>query len=216
MIIHHALDLVFSSWSEIAALRVLQDAPHGINGREIARIAAMSHRSCHQALTQLEQLGIVRRVRGGRDHIFSLNRKHYLVNKGILPLLESERSFSEMIFDVLRQSFRKTAVSAIVFGSVARKDETPESDLDLCLIARTITEKNSLEYQARALAPRLLELYNVKLSAVVFTLADFRSKAKAVKPPVADIMTEGILLTGESIMGMLHGDTHKPKSRRKA
>lgn len=72
MVFHRVFDYVFSTWSHVAVLRALQDASQGLIGREIARLAGMNHRSCLNALTKLENLSIVLRQHGGRDHRFLL------------------------------------------------------------------------------------------------------------------------------------------------
>ena len=67
------------------------DAARPLSGREIARLSHMNHRSCLKALTRLEHIGFVNRNRGGRDHLFTINRNHRLWHEGILPMLEIER-----------------------------------------------------------------------------------------------------------------------------
>ena len=133
---HHVLDEVLAAWSHIAILRVLQDVAQGLTGREIARQAGLSHRACHQALIRLEKLYILKRQHGGRSHFFTLNRSQQLVDKGLLPLLAVERHFSSELFAAIRKRLSKATLSIILFGSVARKQETTESDLDLCFIVR--------------------------------------------------------------------------------
>ena len=125
MVFHHVWDRVFSTWSHVAVLRALQDSAQGSTGREIARLSGMNHRSCLQALTELEEIFLIRRARGGRDHIFTLNREHLLVEEVILPMLALERGFSRSLFTYLSKRLRKHARSIIVFGSVTRNEETP-------------------------------------------------------------------------------------------
>ena len=153
MVFHRVLDHVFSTWSHIAVLHALQDSAHGSSGREIARIAGMNHRSCLKALTELEALSLVGRVRGGRDQLFTLNRERLLVQEGILPLLDLERSFTRTLYRDLSKHLARYAISAIVFGSVARNRETASSNLNLCLILRTVKEKEALEKAILSPAP---------------------------------------------------------------
>ena len=92
MIFYRVLDQVLNGSSQIAVLRAMQDSKIGLSGRKIARLAGISPKACLQALTNLENLSIVFRHRGGRDHFFSLNREHLIVKEGLLTLLELERS----------------------------------------------------------------------------------------------------------------------------
>lgn len=72
MIIHKVLDNVFATWSNIAVLRVISKVRIGLSGREIAKQSGMSAPSCLESLSSLENLNIVTRQRGGREHFFFL------------------------------------------------------------------------------------------------------------------------------------------------
>src|SRR3989304_4786503 len=103
MVVNKVLDEIFSRWSNVAVLRALNKYVIGISGREVARVAGITVKNCFTALNDLEDIGIVTRVRGGRDHLFTLNREHFLVRQGIIPLLEIEKKFVEVIFDDIKK-----------------------------------------------------------------------------------------------------------------
>jgi predicted nucleotidyltransferase len=203
MVFHRVWDRVFSTWSHVAVLRALQDSAHGSTGREIARLSGMNHRSCLQALTELEELSLVRRVRGGRDHLFTLNRQHLLVEEGVLPLLALERGFSRSMFAYMAKRLAKQAKSIIVFGSVTRNEETPSSDLDLCLVVRTEKDRATAEAAVHSIAPQLLSRFGARLAPFVITRKEFLQKAKRNLPPVHDIVKEGVVIAGMSVKGLL-------------
>ena len=58
-------------------LRALIDTNSGFTGNEVARVSGMNPRSAFKALTSLENLGIVNRQIGGRDHIFTLKPRAF-------------------------------------------------------------------------------------------------------------------------------------------
>lgn len=205
MVFHHVWDHVFSTWSHVAVLRALMDSAQGATGRELARQSGMNHRACLQALTELEALSIIHRVRGGRDHFFTLNRDHVLVEQGILPLLSVERSFSRSVFTYLADRLAKRVRSLIVFGSVARKEELPSSDLDLCLVVRNENEIAAAEAAAHAIAPEVLNRFGAKLAPLVLTQKEFIRRTKRKIPPVQDIVNEGVVIGGLSMKGLVNG-----------
>ena len=205
MVFHHVWDHVFSTWSHVAVLRALMDSAQGSTGRELARQSGMNHRACLQALTELEELSIIRRIRGGRDHFFTLNRDHLLVEQGILPLLSVERSFSRSLFTYLAQRLAKKVKSLIVFGSVARHEETPSSDLDLCLVVRSEKEREAAEAAVHSLAPEVLSRYGTKIAPLVLTQREFVRRTKRKLPPVQDIVSEGVVIGGLSMKGLING-----------
>lgn len=121
MIIHKVLDNVFATWSNIAVLRVISKVRIGLSGREIAKQSGMSAPSCLESLSSLENLNIVTRQRGGREHFFFLNREHYIVNKIIIPILNAENKFTTSIYTDIKAKLGKQTISLIVFGSTASK-----------------------------------------------------------------------------------------------
>ncbi|MGH7495139.1 MAG: nucleotidyltransferase domain-containing protein [bacterium] len=208
MLFHRPLDEALAAWSHLAVLRALQDAALGMTGRELARQAGLSHRACHNALTRLEQLHLVQRQRGGQSHLFTLRRDHRLMQEALLPMLVVEREFFSSFCDVLRKKIRNPVVALIIFGSVARKDESPESDVDLCVIVKRPGDKVAAQAAVHQLAPTMLRRFGAKLAPIFFTLAEFRRRARSqsgAKPPVNSILREGVVVRGPSLRELAYG-----------
>ncbi len=204
MIIHKILDNVFATWSNIAVLRVLNRVKTGLSGREIAKQANMSAPSSLEALSSLENLNIVTRQRGGREHFFFLNREHYIVRKIIIPILSSERKFSESIYLDIEKELGRHSLSLIVFGSTARSEEKTESDLDLCIVFSGAGMKNKIENIITELNLSLFKKYGVSLSPFFISEAEFKNRARTKKPPVSDIIRDGIVISGKTIRKLLN------------
>lgn len=205
MVFHEVLDRVFSTWSHIAALRVLQDSAVGMTGREISRFAGMSHRSCLKALSELEEIAIVNRLIGGRDHRFSLNREHILVTEGILPLLNLERKLLQEVSELLRKRLARYVQGIILFGSVVRKTETTQSDLDVCLLIGKEREREAISSRVNTIAPQFRKRFGAGLSPFIIPVSDFRQRARAQKPPMSEIIKEGVVIAGKTIREILRG-----------
>lgn len=203
MIVRRAFDEVFRSWSHVAVLRALLDTTSGHTGNEVARISGMHPRSALKALTSLEALGIVRRQRGGRDHLFTLNRDHVLVRDAILALYESEKQFPDVLFAALAATLKETVVSAIVFGSVAKHEETPQSDLDLCCIVKTESQKNNVREIVNSKALMLFQKFGVRLAPLFLTVDELRQKSRT--PLVVDIVVHGKRIVGKNPKALLNG-----------
>jgi len=205
MVFHRVLDIVFSTWSHIAVLRVLQDTAVGMTGREIARLAGMNHRSCLKALSTLEGIAVVNRQMGGRDHLFSLNRGHLLVVQGILPLLKLERRFLDEVSETLKKRIGREAQSMILFGSVARKAETAQSDLDVCFVVTNGREKEGILERVNDLSSTIRQTFGANLAPFVITASEFRRRARLYKPPINVILKEGVVIAGKSLRDLLRG-----------
>jgi predicted nucleotidyltransferase len=205
MRLHHVLDEVLSSRSHIRIVRTLQDTAQGFTGREIARSSGLTHRTCLQTLTKLEDLSVVQRQRGGRDHIFKLNRKHVIVSEGLLPLLELERKLVVRLEQVLRRHLAKQTTSIILFGSVARGDETVGSDLDVCIVAGDSAQFKKLKDIVHELQTRVKETFGAYLAPIYYTESEFRKQYSRKRSPVVGIVQEGKKISGLSLNSLIHG-----------
>ena len=203
MVFHRVLDHVFSTWSHVAVMRALRDTAHPLTGREVARVAGMNHRSCLKALTALEGLYLITRQRGGRDHLFALNRNHVLVKEAVLPLLEQERRFLGGLIAFLRPKLVNVTESVILFGSVVRKEETVRSDLDVCLVVHSNQEKKRAQEIVHAIASECKHRYGARLAPLFFTPGEFRRNNKLKKSPVPEIVHEGEVVMGSPIVRLL-------------
>lgn len=203
MRLDHILDEVFSTWSHIAVLRIFMDASHPLSGREIARLSHMNHRSCLHALTRLERIGFVNRNRGGRDHLFSINREHRLWNEGVLPLLEIERRHLGRLAKRLRKELLIYVESAIIYGNSIMKQEAHDTTVDLCVVMNNRMTEKEIRSHLNIIAPIAWKRYGVKLQSIVFTEADFVRKAKRKQAPVAAIIEEGQVIAGKTIRELL-------------
>jgi predicted nucleotidyltransferase len=203
MVIHRAFDEVLRSWSHVAVLRAILDSAGGLTGNEIARASGMQPRSALKALTSLEELGIVRRQRGGRDHLFTLNRDHFLTREGLLPLYQAEQKYRSAIEDSLVTLLKGHVVSAVIFGSVSRKQETPQSDLDLCCIVSSENKKGVVGEMLASEGVPLYRKFGVKLAPLFFSLSEMKKKKRSRL--VREIQKEGKVIVGKRVEELLRG-----------
>jgi predicted nucleotidyltransferase len=204
MVVNKVLDEVFTRWSNIAVLRALKKYGVGISGREVARVAGITVKNCFNALTDLEDLGIVERVRGGREHLFSLNWEHVLVKEAVLPLFKVEEEYFDKIAVYIKTKLKKHSVSLIVFGSVARKEETVKSDYDLCIVVKDMKQKAGAEEIVFDMKQDVNKKFGVSVSPIYFTKKEFALRAKKNKPPVNNIIKEGKVIYGRSIRELMN------------
>lgn len=205
MVIYRVMDEVFRSWSHVAVLRAIIDRGQGCTGNEVARISGMHPRSAIKALSSLEALGIVNRLRGGRDHLFSLNREHVLVLDILEPLYKSEGLFFQRISNELIQTLKHHVVSTVVFGSVAKKEENPQSDFDLCCIVNVTSEKSKVRELINKYSKILYAKYGIKTAPVIFTIAEL--KRKKYTRLVKEIINYGITLKGKNPRDLVNGQS---------
>lgn len=203
MIIYRTFDELFRTWSNVAVIRALIDTNTGFTGNEVARTAGMHPNSALKALTLLEGLGIVNRQRGGRDHIFSLNREHYLVQEALLKVFQVESKFPEEVINALTSILKKQVYSAIIFGSAARREENILSDLDICCIVNNMIDRVNIGELLNKKSQALYKKFGIKLAPIFFLKTQFMKKRKSKL--IRSIVNEGILITGKHPKGLLNG-----------
>jgi predicted nucleotidyltransferase len=201
MVINKVFDELFGTWSNVAVLRALLYTNKGYTGNETARNSGMHPRSALKALGLLEDLGVVNRIRGGRDHISTLNREHFLVKEVIYKLFESEKKLQDEIKKTLSSILKNKVTCAVIFGSAARGEKNIHSDLDLCCIVKSKVEMDSAREILYSRTAVLKNRYGIKLSPVFFTEVEFvRSRNKEL---IKEIISEGIIVTGKLPKGLV-------------
>jgi predicted nucleotidyltransferase len=190
------LNVIFGAPSHVALLRTLARSGTGMTGREVARAAGVAQQSATDGLARLERTGVVKSIPAGRAYLYTLNRELKIVREGIFPLLEKEGEIRSAVFEALRKTFEGEVLSGVVYGSVARGQERPESDLDVCLVVDREPHKESVEARAGALFGTLKSELGVSLSAFVFTRQSFVRGYRSLNPFFIDVVQDGERFAG--------------------
>lgn len=123
-------------------LSVLAAADEEFSGRSIQRMLGHSSEpGVRKAAERLVEQGVVLRRRSGQAKLYRLNRRHLAA-----PCIEMLAALKVELVVRLRAalaSWREPPVVALLFGSVARGEAGPDSDLDLFLVRRADLEADS-------------------------------------------------------------------------
>ncbi len=185
-------------------LRLLAHSPEvSFTGREIARYVGVGPSNVLKALARLETLGVVQSSRKGASAVFQLNSRHVLNEVLLRDLFAKEHNLVERTLRGLPVDWERHARSVIVFGSVARGEATTESDVDLCIVARSKSDQRMLEDQIDGLRSEFYVRTGNPLSALILTAADFKDRFRKAKPLIRRIASEGRVLVGEAISELL-------------
>ena len=198
----YPLDRIFSASSHLPILRALQYSREGMSGRAIAREAFINHQACAVAVKNLEALGILRRQGSGKTQLIRLNFENHLVKNSLLPLLRQEREFSKKVKNEIAETFKGDALAITLFGSAARGQDMPGSDIDALLLVDESRKKNILN-RATAYSAVFIRQYGVRLSPVVMTIAEAKRRIKRSDPLLKNILSEGIDLLPQKLRNLL-------------
>jgi predicted nucleotidyltransferase len=164
----HLLEHVLGAKSKVAALRVLLNSKIGFSGSAVAKRAGMGLLAIQNALADLEGLGLVRVERGSVEHRYRLNFKHYLVGQGLHAVFEAERGIAKALAHDLRPLLTGQVLSAGLFGSFARGEAKPGSDIDLLVIVETLKEHERVSALLSDQLHNLTERYGLPLQPVIY------------------------------------------------
>lgn len=200
------LDSLIDSPAKVAVLRVFA-AHEGlrVTGRDMAKRAGFSAPSTHDALKTLFNYNILDLEIIGKQHIYSLNEGHRLVQKCIRPLFEGERTLKQdikiFLLDILkREKSLNKIVSIVLYGSVYRGRFDASSDVDVAFI---VSEKKYVMSIESIIGEKVMDdfyaYFGMHLDPYIKSVKDFVHLRNRKKSPVPTMMQEHIVLFGKNI-----------------
>lgn len=143
---HNHLDDLLGSRIRLRLLRILsRTGRRGLTGRELARICGASSSQTSASLLALEDSGLVVRDIAGRAHVWRMAEGHVLAPV-MAKLFQAEADgIAIMKADIESVLHELPIKRAVLFGSVARGDERPTSDVDLLVVVRSSADKEKVE-----------------------------------------------------------------------
>lgn len=131
-------------------LSVLAGAEDEFSGRRIQRMLGYgSEPGVRKAADRLVREGIVEKRHAGRANLYSLNRAHVAA-----PHIEGLASLRAQLIKRLHglvAGWASPPVSALLFGSVARGEAAPESDLDVLVVRPAGIDEDEREWREQLL-----------------------------------------------------------------
>lgn len=201
MRLHHFIKDAMKDAAYLSCLRHLKNQTD-LSGRELAKLSGVSQFKIRAILDDLLRQGILKKHLSGRSHLYALNKHHFLAEK-IAPLLEIEENFFSFLGTWIMNQMDRKPISIILFGSAARGEERPDSDIDLLFIYRTIGSETKLLEKIHEALSDSLEYFGNRLAPVLTTPAAFQKAVKDRDPFFLHILKEGITLKGATMNEVL-------------
>jgi predicted nucleotidyltransferase len=172
---------LFASDTLVALLAHFALHPSGrFYQRELARLTGCSLYLVQRELARLERTGIIRREPRGRQVEYSLVPEHP-VWPGLSDLLLRTEALAGRLASALEPLGDRVTL-AWVFGSTARGDARPDSDIDLMVVGSA-----PLKELAQSDLPGIAELGR-ELNIVSYTEDELRARAAADNHFVAEVL----------------------------
>ncbi len=204
--LHAPQGVLDTIWGEALAMRILRylcRAGGAHTGRAIGQAVQLSHSAVHRALEPLTVREIVDAEPQGRAILYRLNEEHWLVRTGLRPLFEAELGFFPRLGEAIQAAAKVPLRSVILFGSVARGDARPDSDIDLLSLTMTSDTQETGEAHLLAAAPSLRRQFGRPISCLVWSAGEFMRRFRADDPLVRDILNTGDTIAGATLSQLI-------------
>lgn len=191
---HHILEDLMGSKLKISALKVLVRFPKKkFTGSELARLMGVSISRVIEILELFHRYGVVYRTKVGKTGGWGPNEKSIII-KLLSPILEIEKRALESMERNLKRTLagKKEILKVVLFGSVLKGEEKPESDIDIFVLVKEGKNKKIVMERIDKLNHLFLAVYGNAISAVIYS-----KKELAVKKSLAlvkHIESEGEVL----------------------
>lgn len=176
-----ALEYALGSRSKIAVLRILFQSRQGFSGAALARHTGVGLFAVQNTLSALESIGLVEVQRGNAEHRYRLNERHHLVSHGLKDLFESERQIQQKLAKELQKLLKGKVTCAGFFGSFARGNPKPGSDIDLFVIVDSVQDKERVGALLADVQVDITQRYGWPLQPVIFEKSRLKNKRGRIK-----------------------------------
>ncbi|MHB8731877.1 MAG: nucleotidyltransferase domain-containing protein [bacterium] len=194
-----------ASKPKLRLLRYLARHAEPVTGRQLALAANVQPKRAREALATLAAMGLVHERKAGRASLYTLNRGHYAVRTILIPGFKREIGWLDDLGRRLMVLARGQIHSVVLYGSWARGDGRPTSDVDLLLIVRDGTHKDVLERSLEGIRTMALTRYGVPVSLLVLSTDEVAGRVRARSRFIRDILEQGRILAGRPLSDVLHG-----------
>ncbi len=198
------LDAVLGTTTKVRILRTLLPLSSPVSGTEARRLAGVrSVKAMWASLEELTELGILLRGQTRGTHLYQINREHHLAEP-LAALFAAEARRAGEVRGALRSALESAGLSdavrsAVLYGSNARGDAGPRSDLDVLVVTREEGDvgrvRDALVEAGRAFEAR----FGPPLSAYVLSESRVRERYRDGDPLILSIASEGRELFGTSL-----------------
>jgi predicted nucleotidyltransferase len=181
-------------------LTVLERTGQPLTGRTISSLSgAVSQTTTSRLLRKLVRRGLVMQVPGG----YQLNREH-LAYRAVAALLDSR---DELLRRIARDAATWDAPpsSVVVFGSVARQQESPGSDIDLLVVRPSAVPFDEALWAAHVahLAEQITQWCGYPCEILEYTSEELMELQRAADPLIVSLLRDGTTVFGADLSALL-------------
>jgi hypothetical protein len=184
-----------------AVLAVLARTELPLSGRQVAALTdgRVGQSRTNQVLRELTDAGLVLRTDHPPAKAYVLNRRHVAAD-AVLALASLRRELLDRMIDHIA-GWEIPPVRVTLFGSFARGDGGPDSDIDVLVVRRSNVRDDDPQWTAAVhdFASSVLAWSGNACSILEYTNAELEDLMASRDPVVASIRADGIDLHGRML-----------------
>jgi predicted nucleotidyltransferase/DNA-binding HxlR family transcriptional regulator len=194
MKLHHTIEDILGNKVKIGILRLLYRTRSMYSGREIARLVGFSPSHTISNLRELESAGLVLRQRAGNTDLYQLNERNSAINGVLKPIYNWESGLLGKLARMYVERLGNRVVSIRLFGSVARDDQKPGSDIDLVLTVADGVDLQETEEAVTGIDLDAGQKLGCPVSTVIVTEKEYKKKLRSKQGFWKDVAQESKII----------------------
>jgi predicted nucleotidyltransferase len=203
-LVHPATQLLGPNRAKVLhRLSLLAD---GASGRAIHSLAGVkSLATTQRTLEQLVDIGLVDARPVGAANVYTLNREHVLWPP-IEQLLAAPAIAEQRIGELLAATAGDDVAAALLYGSFARRDAGPESDIDIFIVWRHDIDEAIASSLLDDIRERIQRMTGNSAQIIAVTAAELGGLVERNDPLIDSLRRDARPLTsGETVRELLGG-----------
>jgi len=193
---NNLLEEVLGSKPKIKILRAMLKIKTPLTGRKIAILSGLNHRTCLLSLRELSREGFINVRSAGKSKIYTLSMENIFLQDSISRILDDERRLLPTLFKRIAIKLKGKIFALILFGSMAEGKEGPDSDIDVCVVMKSLLKRKKIEKIIEHERETVMAKYGNDLSPYYITRDNFIRKYKRKDRLICDIAEKGRILIG--------------------
>lgn len=197
MKLNSPLDEILGSRVKVQILRLLCLTGSPYTGREISRLIKRGQNRVRLCLDEFEAMGIVSGRSVGTAKLFQLSPNNIIVNDVLIPLFKKEASLITALGNHFFHELFEDLDSLILFGSVARGEDSDRSDIDLIFILNNDVDFDKAEARVFDTVTTAQKEFGLPIVPILVTRSEYDSHMKEEKGMWKSVREEGIPIVSE-------------------
>ena len=148
-------------------------------------------------LDEFEAMGIVSRRSVGKAKLFQVSKNSIIVNDVLAPLFTKEASLMATLGNHFFRELSEDLYSLILFGSVARGEESDRSDIDLVFILNNDVDFDKTEARVFDAITTAQKELSLPIAPIVVTRSEYDRHMNEDKGMWKSVREEGIPIVRE-------------------